>query len=64
MAGRLAGRRRRPHESSCTTLTTGLGGLTQTLGEATPPEKASIYQGLGSTAVQPDEQATTLHSPT
>jgi site-specific DNA recombinase len=40
------------------TLTTELGGLTQTLGEATPPEKASIYQGLGLHLLcQPDQQA-------
>lgn len=29
------------------TLTTELGGLTQTLREATPPEKAGIHQGPG-----------------
>jgi hypothetical protein len=35
-----------------------LGGMTSILGEATPPEKASIYQGLGLHLVyQPDQNA-------
>ena len=37
-------------------LLTELGGLAHILGEATPPEKASIYQGLGLHLVyQPDQ---------
>jgi hypothetical protein len=40
------------------TLMTELGGLTQILVEATPPEKASIYQGLGLHLVyRPDQNA-------
>lgn len=39
-------------------LITELGGLSEILGEATPPEKASIYQGLGLHLVyQPDQSA-------
>lgn len=37
---------------------TELGGMTSILGEATPPEKASMYQGLGlHLAYQPDQNA-------
>ncbi len=37
---------------------TELGGMTSILGEATPPEKASMYQGLGLHLVyQPDQNA-------
>jgi DNA invertase Pin-like site-specific DNA recombinase len=40
------------------TVLTELGGMTSILGEATPPEKASIYQGLGLHLVyQPDQKA-------